>query len=75
MTDKITLSQFDELLEALYINPDKFVELMQEYTGITVMPYVAYQFFDSEDNYIGDTEHYSLSDILKNVCIEVVANG
>ena len=74
MPDKITESQYDDLVFAMNTSPKEFIELMEEYTGITAKQYTAYQFFDSADNYIGDYGCSSLSEILEDAGIEVVAD-
>lgn len=75
MPKKITENQYDELMFAIHTSPKEFVKLMEEYTGITAKPYTAYQFFDSADVYIGDYSLSSLSEILENAEIEVVADA
>lgn len=75
MEEKITESQYDELMEVINTNPKKFIELLEEYTGITAKQYTAYQFFYPTGDYIGDYGVSSLSEILEEAEIEVVEDG
>lgn len=75
MPETITESQYDELMEAINRNPERFVYLMEEYTGITAKPYAAYQFFDPAGDYLGDYGYSSLVEILEDAGIEVAEDG
>lgn len=75
MTDNITESQYEKLTAAVYSDPERFIALMEEYTGITAKQYVAYQFFDPAGDYIGDNGDESLLSILADAGIEVVEDG
>ena len=72
MPEKITESQFDELVEVINTNPEKFIDLMYQYTGIVAKQCTAYQFFDAAGNFLGDNWDDSLFDILDAAEIEVV---
>ena len=72
MPETITESQYEELEEAAYRNPEKFIKLMEDYTGIIAKHCVAYQFFDPAGNFIGDNWDESLLSVLADAAIEVV---
>ena len=75
MTETITEKQYDNLITASYTNPEKFMKLIEDYTGITARHCAAYQFFDPAGNFIGDNWNESLSTVLSDVGIEVVEDG
>lgn len=73
---KITNSQYEELEEAYEIMGDQqFFEKLEEYTGITAKPYIAHNFYDCHNNYIGNSEEFDLDTILDNAYVEVVEDG
>lgn len=73
---KITNSQYEELEEAYEIMGDQqFFEKLEEYTGITAKPYIAYIFYDCNDNYICNSEELDLDTLLENAYVEVVEDG
>ena len=45
MPETITESQYEELMDAVYRTPEKFIKLLEDYTGIIAKQCVAYQFF------------------------------
>lgn len=69
--NKITRKQYKELSDNT-INTKEFNKLLEKYTGIEAKPYTGYQYFDEVGNYIGDSEHNNLSDLLHNAYIKVV---
>jgi hypothetical protein len=50
---------------------DTFNEVLEELTGITAKRYVAYQYFDEADNYVGDSSDSTVLDLLHNAYIEI----
>lgn len=67
---KITKQQFDELQEAYETDDQKFVEKLEEYTGITRKSYTAYDYYSGGD-YVGNSENFELYDILRSAFVEV----
>ena len=68
----ITDKQFDELFDEYFYGSSKdFHKKLEEITGIEAIPYTAYQYFYG-DNFIGDSEGSSLSELLQkaNITIE-----
>lgn len=72
MGEHITKSQKRELEEAAILGSREFYRLLEEYTGIEVRPYTAYQYYDNCGNYIGDSSDSALEDLLEAAYIEVV---
>lgn len=68
---RITKAQYDELQKAYDIDDQEFVEKLEEYTGIVRKPYIAYNYFSINGNYIGCSENFDLDDILENAYVEV----
>ena len=68
---KITAKQYDEMQEAYDMDDQQFVEKLEEYTGITRKPYIAYNYFDCHGNYIGCSEDSDLDRLLENAYVEV----
>lgn len=76
MIDKITQDQYQELLDAYdERRPSDIVKTFADITGIDVMCYTGYMFFDAAGNYLGDDNWNTISEILKNAYIEVVEDG
>lgn len=71
MPETITQEQYAALMWAERTNPEKFIKLMGEYTGITAKKCIAYQFFDAGGDFIGDNWDEELLSILKDAGIEV----
>lgn len=69
---EITKEQLEELEEVRSIGClSDFNDLLEAYTGIKATPYTAYQYFDSDGNYVGDTDNYTVKEILKSAYIKV----
>lgn len=72
MVDKISKEQLEELgFSSMWDSYEDFHKLLEEMTGITAKRYVAYQYFDSYGNFIGDSERYTIRDLLNNALIKV----
>lgn len=71
---EITREQLEELEETLSIDRRDFNELLEEYTGIVAKPYTAFVYYDSCDNWVGDSDNYDVMDILENAYISVKEN-
>ena len=46
--------------------------LLKEYAGIEARPYTAWNFYDEYGNYVGDSDNYSLRDLIENAYIDIV---
>ena len=72
MVDKISKEQYEELCESkFWDSDDDFHRMLEEVTGITAKPYIGYQYFDSYDNYVGDSNDDTVRDLLHNAYIEI----
>lgn len=68
----ITKEQFEDIDDAReYGTRKEYHEQLEIHTGIVAKPYTAYQYFDSAGNFVGDSDNYTLSDLLENANIEV----
>lgn len=68
---RITEQQLEELREAYDFDEQRFVEKLEEYTGIVRTPYIAHNYYDACGNYIGCSEEFDLDNLLENAYIEV----
>ncbi len=72
MTKTITKKQLEEIEEAYSFDRKEAFELLEKYTGIKGKPYTNWAFYDDADNYIGDSDNYSIRDLLDSAYISVV---
>lgn len=73
MVDKISKDQYHDLCQSsVWDNTDSFHKLLEQMTGITTKRYVAYQYYDEDGNYIGDSDNYTVRDLLSNAYIDIV---
>ena len=72
---KITKRQYEELEDAYELDEQEFFEKLEEYAGITRVPYTAYSYYDCHGNYIGCSEEFDLDDILSKAYVEVAEDG
>ena len=71
---EITRGQLEELEETLSIDRRDFNDLLEEYAGIVAKPYTAFVYYDSADNWVGDSDNYDVRDILENAYIIIKEN-
>ena len=73
MSRQITRKQLEEIEDARFCcGAKEYNEVLEEITGITAAPYTAYSYYDSDLNYIGDSENSTLDDLMKCAGIEVI---
>lgn len=72
MTKTITRKQLAEIEEAYSFDRKEAFELLEKYTGIKGKPYTGWTFYDDANNYIGDSDNYSIEELLDNAFISVV---
>lgn len=72
MAKIITKKQLEEIEEAYFFDREDAFELLEEYADIKAKPFITWGFYDSADNYIGDSDNYSIRDLLDNACVLVV---
>lgn len=63
----ISQKQFNELNEYLEYDSvdEEFLTKLRDATGITAKPYVAYNLYDENGNYVGNFDNNELYDILR----------
>lgn len=67
-----TKAQYEELENLnMCCDAEEFNKLLEEYTGIGARPYTAYQFFNSDGDYVGDSNENDLDDLLRAAYVEV----
>lgn len=71
---EITKEQLKELEETLSVDRRDFNDLLEEYTGIVAKPYIGFVYYDSADNWVGDSDNYDVREILENAYITVREN-
>ena len=73
MNRTITKEQLEEIEEASCwgYRTDAYA-LLKEYAGIEAKPYTAWNFYDEYDNYVGNSDDYSIRDLIENAYIDVV---
>lgn len=70
---KRTIDELDmeNLVECLEAGKSDFPRLLEKYTGLIAKPYIAFQYYYENGDYIGDSDTYSLQDVLEGAGIEV----
>lgn len=71
----ITREQFDRLESLFAWDEEAFVQLLEDYTGLTSRKVTVFQIFDCSLDYIGNTHDDSVRDILRRAGIEVNEDG
>lgn len=73
MNRTITKAQLEEIEDAsLWGDKTDALTLLKEYTGIEAKPYTAWSFYDEYGNYVGDSDNYSIRDLIENAYIDIV---
>lgn len=72
MVDKISKDQYHDLCQSsMWDDTDGFNRLLEQMTGITARRYVAYQYYDEDGNYVGDSNNSTIRDLLNNAYIQI----
>lgn len=72
MVDKISQDKYHDLCQSsMWDDTESFHKLLEEMTGITAKRYVAYQYFDGDGNYVGDSNNSTIRDLLNNAFIRI----
>lgn len=76
MAKTITKEQLEEIEDAIRcFDRGAAYALLKKYTGIEARPYTAFVFYDEADNWIGDSDNYTIRDLLDEAYITVVEEG
>ena len=69
---KITNEQYFDIEDARqYGTRNEYHLQLELHTGIVAKPYTAYQYYDSAGNFVGDSDNYTLKELLNNAYIEI----
>lgn len=71
MPKYITNAQLQELVDALDEETSVYNEKLRKIAGIEARPYTAYQYYDENGDYVGDSDGTPLYDLLDNAGVEV----
>ena len=73
MINFINKDQYDLLIETkIWDGNEDFHELLEHYTGIEAKAYTGYSYYDSNGNYLGDSNDVSsIRDLLNRACIRI----
>ena len=73
MNRTITKEQLEEIEDSsLWGDRTDAIALLKEYAGIEAKPYTAWNFYDEYGNYVGDSDNYSIRDLIENAYIDIV---
>lgn len=73
MRKSITREQLEEIEEALFLNDrETAYSLLKEYAGIEAKPYTAWTFYDCGGNWLGDSNEYTIRDVLAEADIGII---
>ena len=76
MEKTITKEQLEEIEDALFCSDrNGAYALLKKYAGIEAKPYTAWDFYDEYGNYVGDSNNYSIRDLIENAYIKIVKEG
>lgn len=71
MPKYITNAQMQELVDALDEETSVYNEKLRRIAGIEARPYTAYQYYDENGEYVGESDETPLYDLLDNADVEV----
>ena len=76
MSRTITREHLEEIEDAIRcFDRGAAYALLKKYTGIEARPYTAFVFYDEADNWIGDSDNYTIRDLLDKAYITVAEEG
>ena len=68
----ISARDMENLMECLDAGKPEFSRILEAYTGLIAKPYIAFQYYYENGDYIGDSDTYSLEDVMEEAGIEVI---
>ena len=71
----IDAADLQDLKECLDWDKEEFPNALKDYTGIVAKPYIAFQYYYENGDYIGDSGYMSIEDLLQEAGIEVAEDG
>ncbi len=75
MAKYITKAQLENLELAELCDDEGYRKLLREYMGIEARTYTAYNFYDENGDFIGNSEDYDLGQLMEAAGVEVRDDG
>ena len=75
MAKYITEAQQEKLELAVLLDDEKYRKLLREYMGIEARAYTAYNYYDENGDFIGNSEDYDLGQLMEAAGVEVRDDG
>lgn len=75
MAKYITKAQQGKLELAALLDDEEYRKLLSEYMGIEARAYTAYNFYDENGDFIGNSEDYDLDQLMEAAGVEVREDG
>ena len=75
MAKYITEAQQEKLELAVLLNDEEYRKLLREYMGIKARAYTAYNYYDENGDFIGNSEGYDLGQLMEAAGVEVRDDG
>ena len=75
MAKYITEAQQEKLELAILLDDEEYRKLLREYMGIKARAYTAYNYYDENGDFIGNSEDYDLGQLMEAAGVEVRDDG
>ena len=75
MAKYITEAQREKLELAVLLDDEEYRKLLREYMGIKARAYTAYNYYDENGDFIGNSEDYDLDQLMDEAGVEVRDDG
>ena len=75
MAKYITDAQQEKLELAILLDDEEYRKLLREYMGIKARSYTAYNYYDENGDFIGNSEDYDLGQLMEVAGVEVRDDG
>ena len=75
MAKYITGAQQEKLELAVLLDDEEYRKLLREYMGIEARAYTAYNYYDENGDFIGNSEDYDLDQLMEAAGVEVRDDG
>lgn len=75
MAKYMTEVQQEKLELAVLLDDEEYRKLLREYMGIEAKAYTAYNYYDENGDFIGNSEDYDLDQLMEAAGVEVRDDG
>lgn len=75
MAKYITEAQQEKLELAVLLDDEEYRKLLREYMGIEARAYTAYNYYDENGDFIGNSEDYDLDQLMEAAGVEERDDG